>query len=165
MKKIIAGIASLVVFLILSSCGATRRTPLVRVDNAAELESMIKSKNFTFVAESVQPLRGTFRTLTTLYTLRLSNDSLSSDLPYFGRATTAPLDPSNVSLKFDSQQFDYSVTESGKGKWDIMIKPRDFSEVSRMNMEVFSNGRASLNVTNATRDAISYNGFIAANAK
>ena len=126
---------------------------------SVSIKNMIDTKNFVFVPQTVLPLRGNTRTLTSYYDIRISGDSIISYLPYFGQAYSAPLDPANSGLDFTSTKFTYTVTPAKKG-WDVIIKLQDKMDVSELSFRIFDNGSASLNVTNINRDAISFEGNI-----
>lgn len=125
----------------------------------ATLQKMITSKRFTFKAQSVLPLRGSTRNLTSDYGLRVSGDSLISYLPYFGRAYSAPLDPTENGLQFTSTDFTYNIQKKKKG-WDITILPKDTRDVRQMFLSVSNSGYARLQVTSNSRDGIAFNGYI-----
>src|SRR5450432_3576138 len=76
----------------------------------AAFKNMVDTQHFLFVAQSVTPLRGQFRNLTSSYDVSISKDTMVCYLPYFGRAYSAPIDPSKGALNFTSTNFSYSVT-------------------------------------------------------
>lgn len=82
--------------------------------SANEVQQMINNKHFTFKAQRVTPQTGASRQLTTEYFLKIANDTLTSALPYFGRAYTAPIDPSDAGYDFTTNKFDYSVSAKKK---------------------------------------------------
>ena len=123
------------------------------------LQKMLTSKHFVFKAQTVLPLRGSTRNLTSDYDLKLSGDSLVSYLPYFGRAYFAPLDPTENGLQFTSTDFTYNVQKKKKG-WDITILPKDTRDVRQMFLSVSNSGYARLQVTSNSRDGIAFNGYI-----
>ncbi len=165
MKKMIlfiriltVSIFSLVTF---SKCSTPRPSSKNSTNvRASSIKDMIESHHFTFVAETVNPLSGRFRNLTSQYDVSVRKDSVISYLPYFGRARTAPLDPSEGRIKFTSTRFSYVVTESKIDRWDITIKPEDVRDVQQLNFSIFDNGTANLNITSTSRDPISFNGRI-----
>jgi Domain of unknown function (DUF4251) len=123
-------------------------------------KNMVDSQHFVFTAQSVTPLRGQFRNLTSSYDVSISKDTMISYLPYFGRAYTAPVDPSKGVLNFTSTSFSYSVTPHKKNGWNVMVKPKDNTDIQQFLFTIFDNGTASLNVTSTSRDPISFNGYI-----
>lgn len=129
-------------------------------DKQEVIKSLIESKQYVFKAQTALPSRGRTRPLNTEFDLRVSGDSLISYLPYFGRAYSAPINPSQGPLNFTSTDFDYKVSDRKKGGWDIDIRPKDVQDPRQMSLRVFDNGSASLTVTSNNRQPISFNGFI-----
>ncbi len=146
---------------ILFSCSSSKHASSYKSDlSATEIKNMIDSHNFIFVAESLNPLRGRFRTLTSRYDVAVSRDSLSADLPYFGRAYSLPVDPSQGGIKFTTTKFSYDVTQPKSNKWNVTVKPQDGGDAQQLNFAIFDNGSASLNVSSNSKDPISYNGHL-----
>jgi hypothetical protein len=123
-------------------------------------KNMIDARRFVFEAQSVTPLRGNFRNLTSSYDVSVTKDSMVSYLPFFGRAYNPPINPNELALEFTSTNFSYSVSPHKKNGWDITIKPKDKADIQQYLFTVFDNGRASLNVTSTSRDAITFNGYV-----
>lgn len=126
----------------------------------AELQNLIISKNYVFVAQTVLPLSGRTINLTTPYDVKVSSDTVVSDLPYFGRAFVAPIDPSEGGIHFTSTHFDYNSKERKKGGWDITILPKDAKDVRQMLLTVTESGYGTLQVISNNRQQISYNGYV-----
>ncbi|HEV8082694.1 MAG TPA: DUF4251 domain-containing protein [Chitinophagaceae bacterium] len=151
---------------IFSNCSPTKNTSAYKNDlSASAIKNMVDSRHFIFVAESVNPVGGRFRNLTSRYDVIVSADSLITYLPYFGRAYTAPINPDEGGIRFTSTNFSYVVTHNKSDKWDIVIKPKDGQGVQQLNFAIFENGSASLNVTSNSRTPISFNGHLQNNIK
>jgi hypothetical protein len=130
---------------------------------AAAMKNLIDSGVYVFRAQSVMPMTGRVRQLTTDdYTLKITKEKITSDLPYFGQAYTAPMDPTKAGIQFTSKDFSYTMTPRKKGGWDVLIKPKDYKDVQQMTMTISSAGYASLQVISNSRQAISFNGIVAA---
>jgi hypothetical protein len=82
------------------------------------------------------------------------------DVPYFGRAYTAPMDPTKGGIQFTSTKFEYKETKRKKGGWEILIKPKDTQDVSQMVLTVSETGFASLQVISNNRQPISFSGYV-----
>jgi hypothetical protein len=147
--------------LALASCTSTKNVSLDQVTDTARLRDMINSKNFIFVAQYASPMGFRRRYLTSDYDVRVSRDTIVSYLPYFGRAYTAPISPSDVDFNFTSTKFTYTMTPTNKG-WNVSVKPHDQNYLSELYFRIFENGTASLNVTSLNKSFISYDGYIAA---
>ena len=121
---------------------------------------LVEAKRFVFQAQFVSPMRGGRRHLTPGYTLLLSNDSLISDLPYFGRAYQAGYGSNDGGIKFTSTKFETAVKDRKKDGWDINIKPEDVTNIEILILTVHGSGTANLQVKTRDRQPISYDGYI-----
>lgn len=127
---------------------------------AAAITNMVEARNYVFKAQTALPSSGNTRQLTYDFDLRISKDTVISDLPYFGRAYAAPINPAESPLHFTSTTFDYAVADRKKGGWDITITPKDAQDPKKLTLTVFDNGSASLTVTSYNRQPISFNGYV-----
>ena len=123
-------------------------------------QQIVESKNYIFKAESVNPPRGQLRHLTSEYDLVVTSDTVIAFLPYFGRAYSAPIDPSEGGIKFTSSDFDYTVEKKKRRSWQIMIKPRDANDIQALYLTVFDNNKTTLRINSVNRESISFNGYI-----
>src|SRR5213075_2880222 len=108
-------------------------------------------KHFEFEAETVKPAIGGIKQLTPGYTLKLSHDSLVSYLPYFGKAYSAPINPSDVGFDFTSSNLDYKASATKKGGYQVSIKSKDRIYNADFLLTVYDNGTAYLQVSSADR--------------
>lgn len=129
-------------------------------EKAAKVQSIVKAKDFVFVAESALPMGGRSIFLTSPYNISVSNDTLLTDLPYYGRAYSAPINPSEGGIRFTSTNFDYNVQARKKSGWDILITPKDTRDVRQLYLSTSENGYASLLVSSNNRQAITFTGYI-----
>lgn len=125
-----------------------------------EIQNLISSKNYVFVAQTALPIGSRAINLTTTYDLRVSGDTVVSELPYFGRAFVAPMNPSEGAIRFTSTDFNYTVKDRKKGGWDIAILPKDAKDVRQMLLSVTESGYGILQVISNNRQQISYNGYL-----
>lgn len=136
--------------------------PDKKAEKKAAIKSLVESQNYDFKATSVTPMSGRTRLLTTDYDLKVTKEFLVCYLPYFGRAYSAPMDPSQGGIQFTSKEFDYTIAAGKKGGWDIRIKPKDHRDVQQMNLSLSEDGYGTLQVVSAQRQPISFYGNIAA---
>lgn len=134
-------------------------------EKIVQVRNLVDSQNYIFIAQSASPMSGRLRQLTPDYDLKITKSSIVSYLPYFGRAYTAPLDPSKGGIQFTSKDFEYTATPRAKGGWDVLIKPKDYRDVQQMSLNISSTGYATLQVTSTSRQPISFNGYIRAPKK
>lgn len=133
---------------------------LLHAQDEHAVKSLVESKQFMFKVQTIQPLSGTVRQSLNEYDIRLSGDSLISQLPYFGRAFTAPMPGERGGFYFTSTNFEYSVKTRKKGGWEITLSPKDVIEVREYFLSVSEKGYANLRVTSNNRQPISYSGII-----
>ena len=124
------------------------------------IKNIIDTKTYTFVAQTAQPTSGRIRQLTSTYQLDVNRDTVTSDLPYFGRAYTAPIDPSQGGIHFTSTDFEYVTTPKKKGGWTILIKPKENTDARQLVLDVSASGFANLQVLSNNRQAISFAGYV-----
>ena len=129
-------------------------------DQYNQLKSQIESRKFRFHALSATSMKGVTRQLTSDYFLKLNKDSLSVDLPYFGRSFTTNYPPTDLSIEFKSTQFSYKSDTLKKGGWDITIVPKNESNASKISLSITTSGYCTVRVSNNTREPISYYGTI-----
>ncbi|MCW3114846.1 MAG: hypothetical protein JWR18_3242 [Segetibacter sp.] len=151
---------SLVTLLFVQTANAQDSKKDKKEQKIAEIENLVQSKNFVFIAQNAQPLNGRNINLTSLYDVRLSADTVVTDLPYFGRAFVAPMNPSEGGIHFTSTQFTYTIDERKKGGWDITILPKDAKDVRQMFLTVSREGYATLRVSSNNRQNIGFSGYI-----
>jgi hypothetical protein len=132
-------------------------------DKTTTVKNMVESQQYVFKAQFASPTSGVSRSLTSDYDLTISKNAVISYLPYFGRAYVAPIDPTHGGIMFTSNKFEYKKENSKKDGWDIMIVPKDASDVQKLYLHISSDGYATLQVTSTNRQPISFNGYIEEN--
>jgi hypothetical protein len=147
----------MVTTLLLFRCSSSQKTGKLSSD---EIKNVIDSSQFIFVAERVNPLRGSTRYLTSKYNVTIKKDTIDCDLPYFGRAFQAPIDPLKGGIRFVSSDFSRSINSKNENEWEILFKPNDNADVQQLSFDIFNSGTATLHVTNTHRDPISFYGHI-----
>ncbi|AEV97510.1 hypothetical protein A4D02_30585 [Niastella koreensis] len=150
---------AIIAFICLPAIGWAQQP---KKDKKAEIKAIVEAQNYVFKAQTALPTAGTTRQLTSDYSLQVSKDTIVSDLPYFGRAFTAPLNPSEGPLQFTTTKFQYMVSTNKKGGWNVTITPQDVSDPHELIMTIFDNGSASMVVNSTNRQPISFNGYITA---
>lgn len=133
------------------------------VANAQPTKTLIDSENYVFQPRTAQPLRGPIHNLGSyIYTLKITKDRIVSDLPYYGRAYVAPMDPTKGTLQFTTKKFSYTLKPGKKEGWTVVIKPEDNQDIEELQLDIGSDGYASLQVLVLNSDPISFNGIIIA---
>lgn len=155
MKKVLNGMLCLVI-------GLTSTTTILAQDKKTNIRELIDARSYVFKAQTMLPMGGRSRQLTSDYDVKVAKDSIISYLPYFGRAYTAPLDPARGGIQFKSKDFEYTISNKRKGGWDILIKPKDVDDVRQLSLMISEDGYGSLQVLSNNRQPIIFNGYVTA---
>ncbi|SDT30270.1 protein of unknown function [Mucilaginibacter mallensis] len=162
MKTLVSSAFIIALLLIVGTTNAQQTDKQAKEQaKAASIKSKIDAQRYTFVAQYALPLRGGQKYLTSDYDLKVRKDSVIAYLPYFGRAyMDVPYGATDDGVKFTSTKFTYVVTPKKKGGWTITITLQDVRRTSKLNIDIFTNGTASVQALSNGRDAISFSGYI-----
>ncbi len=150
------------ILLILNGSFVFAQQPTKQQLKQSETKNLVDSQTYIFHAQQLASLGGTNRQLTTDYVMVVLPDSINADLPYFGRAFTAPINPSDAGIKVATKNFNYQKAIWKKNGWQITIKP-ERTDVQQMFMTISNDGYATLQVNSNSRQPISYYGYISRN--
>jgi len=152
---------AILVLLILAGNIFTTVAQKTSPEQEAAIKNLVDNQRFIFYAESATPLSGKPGFLSPGYVFSVSKDSLTSDLPYFGRVYSAPINATEGGIKFTSTQFDYTYSAKKGGGWEISIKPKDVQDAQKFFLTIYENGKAYLQASSNSRQSITFNGYIA----
>lgn len=127
---------------------------------AKEIKEMIEGGRFTIEVDRALPMGGRSVNLTTPYSLEMRGDSAISYLPYFGRAYSLPYGGGD-GMRFEESITDYQSTFDKKGTARIKFVARTKEDTFHFDVKVFSNASATIGVTSANRQNITYQGELA----
>lgn len=128
-----------------------------------EIEKLIDSKLYMFDAQKANSSGGKQIDLTThTAELIISNDSVDSYLPFFGRAYNASYGGgADSGIKFETTLEDYKVDKnSDKLIISITFSAKGSNDNYNCSLSVTSSGAATLSVTSNNRAQISYYGMV-----
>ncbi len=74
---------------------------------AAEVKKLVDDQRYVFIAQTVLPQSGRVRQVTPDFDFTVTKDTITSWLPYFGRAFSATLGTEG-GIKFESKDFEYT---------------------------------------------------------
>lgn len=104
---------------------------------------------------------GTINLTGSSYDFTVTPDSIVAYLPYYGRAYSAPYNPTEGGIKFKSKNFSYVQSRNKKGSYSISIKTKDLkSENYQMMLTVSEKGYATLMVNSNNKQPINFNGVL-----
>ena len=126
--------------------------------DAITVKTMVDSGKFIFVAQTMVPSGGVSQSLNYPYDVKISTNSLVTQLPYIGRAYTGIL-PNEAGVNFTSSKFDYK-SKFRKKKWEITVRPKDTRDIRELQFTVFDNGTTTLILVPSNKQAITYYGYL-----
>jgi hypothetical protein len=128
---------------------------------ADTVKKRIENKSFTFIVQSAIPLKGKFISLSSSFDVKISGDTVTAYLPYFGEAHTAIFGNAENGIQFTSVRNKYTIRPQKKDKgWNVIIKPEDTGYGIELNFDISKSGNTMLRVTDNRRDPITFRGYI-----
>lgn len=101
--------------------------------------------------------RGSTIPLSADFFVELRGDSVTAQLPYFGRAYVAPMGTDNV-LHFATRITDFSSARGDGGAERMEFKARTVEDLFRFRITVYADGQAEVDVYPQRRERISFDG-------
>lgn len=132
-----------------------------KLEKQKQVQLLVDSKEFVFVANRVIPQGGRTINLTTNYTLELHPDFIKCDLPFYGRAYSGVGYGGDGGMQFEGKPTDYTV-EKNKKAYIIKVNVRGERDSYSMMLSVYFEGSAYLTINSNNRSGISYDGDIEA---
>ena len=129
-------------------------------EQVEKVQKIIEAQDYNFIAKQAIPMSMQSINLTSQYDLCVSNETVTAYLPYFGRAYTAPFNPAEGGIKFESKDFDYRLENAKKGGWIAHFAIKDAKRSINMILHISTSGSASLSVNDDSRQTITFNGYI-----
>ncbi len=124
-----------------------------------EVKAIVESKIFVFDARSANPMKGSTRTLTSEYDVRITKDSIYSYLPYFGVAYSASYGGTDSPMIFD-KPFETCNQEKTKKGYLIKVVAKNGNDRVDFSFHISETGATTLSVSSTNRQSISYYGEI-----
>ncbi len=150
-------IYSLFAALLLIQCSTSNKTSN---NEPLNVEALVKEHKFVFEAESIIPLRGSRKFLSSGYNVIINRDTLSADLPFIGQSQMAAMNRDESGTFFTTKDYNYKYEAGKKNSWLITLDVNDQKFTRQIQINVFSNGKASVNVYSNYRDPTSFSGYV-----
>jgi hypothetical protein len=152
-NKAVAKIFFIVLILVIANTAGAQ-------PDQSSVKSSVESKQFIFHAQTALPSSGRSRQLTPEYDVRIFPDSLVSNLPFYGRAYSAPYGSGDGGFHFTSTKFEYTATPGKKRGWDITIKTKDVTDFREFSLSLSDDGYGTLQALSNNRQPMSFTGYI-----
>ena len=130
-----------------------------RAQKAAAVAQAIESRHFVVDVDYMLPQQGQSHALTSPYSVEVRGDSLISYLPYVGWAYNVPYG-GGKGLHFEAPIVSYKRRDDKKGRTMVHLDVRTDEGRYTYRFTFYPNGKASLHVSSAERQPISFQGEI-----
>jgi len=157
MKKLIFIIGAIAT-LSLCGCASLRMTPEEKAAVEAKVQENLDNRAFVIDVDQMNPRRGPSQHVTN-YSLTVNGDKLISHLPYFGQAWNLPYG-GGKGMNFESTISDYIETFPKPDRRQIALATNNGEDTFVFIIEVFTNGKANIDVRSRNREPISYYGYV-----
>lgn len=154
----ILSIVLAVTALTLCGCASLKMTPEEKATMEAQIQENLDNRTFYIEVDQMLPRRGASRHVTN-YSLTVDGDKLISHLPYFGQAWNLPYG-GGQGLSFESKISDYIESYPKPDRRQIALATNNGEDSFVFVIEVFSNGKATIDVRSRNRESISYYGYM-----
>ena len=131
-------------------------------EEAANIEMLIKEHKFVFEAESIAPFRSPKKFLSSGYNVTVNRDTLSAELPFIGQSRMPAMDRDEAGTFFTTKNYNYKYEAGKRNNWFITLDVNDQKFTRQIIINVFSNGKASVDVYSNFRDPTNFSGYIRA---
>lgn len=158
MKKILLFSVTFMM-LLLCSCGTSNG--LTKAEREAQMvqqvQAVVDAQRYTIAVDWMKPLGGMPRHVSSTYQLKVDGDEVDSYLPYVGEAYRLPYG-GGKGLNFKGEIRNYTVKRSTSNRYVIEFDVKSDEEAYRYRIDLFTNGKAIIDIIGQDRDAISFDG-------
>jgi len=149
----------MVLLSLLTSCGTGSK--LTKAERKAYVEQYVlealDKRQYTIAVDWMRPLGGRPKHLTSNYELKIDGDDVNSYLPFQGRAYNVPYGGGKA-LNFTGKIDQYQTYLRGNDLYHIEFQVTNDEDTYVYHIEMFSNGKATIDVIPRERSAISFDG-------
>jgi hypothetical protein len=145
--------------MLLTACGAGNK--VVDQRQADAIKYLLESRQFVVMVGSMRPLSAPTVAVSQGQKMIMREASVTCYLPYVGSGQNVGYGASGFkALNFTSELRDYKVEYPKPDRARITFRVENGDDSYRFHVEVFMNGKTTIDVDPRGRDAISYSGQI-----
>ena len=157
MKKVLLLLPILV--LVLAACGTGNK--VVDEQRAAAIKSLLESRQYVVMVGSMRPLSAPTVSVSQGQKMIVRDGMVTCYLPYAGSGQNVGYGASGYkALNFSSKMLDYKVEYPKPDRARVTFRVDNGDDNYRFHVEVFMNGKTTIDVDPRGRDAVSYSGII-----
>lgn len=155
-----------VILMMLMACGTTNKVSKEMkeresLERAAGIKALLESQKFFVMVGSMRPLSAPTISLSQGQKMIVREGTVSCYLPYAGSGQNVGYGASGFkSLNFTSQILNYKVEYPKKDRARVTFTVNNEDDSYKFNLEIFMNGKTTIDVVPRGREPISYSGMI-----
>ena len=159
MRKVLLLLSSLLMVVILAACGSGKN--VVDPQRVEAVKTLLESRQYVIMVGSMRPLSAPTMSVSQGQKMILRDGTVTCYLPYAGSGQNVGYGASGYkALNFSSAILDYKVTYPKEDRAQITFRVDNGDDNYRFHVEVFMNGKTTIDVDPRGRDAISYSGML-----
>ena len=145
--------------ILLTACNTGNK--VVDVQRAEAIKGLLESQQFVVMVGSMRPLSAPTTPVSQGHKMILRDGSVSCYLPYVGSGQNVGYGASGFkAMNFTSEVLDYKVEYPKADRARVTFRVNNGDDNYRFHIEVFMNGKTTIDVDPRGRDAVSYSGVI-----
>ena len=156
-KKLFSILTLILVLVVFGGCVSSEQRAAQKAEFAKKVKVALDKREYKIIINRMLPMQGGSKNVSYGYSVEVRNDSLLSNLPYFGRAYEVPYG-GGKGLSFDAPIGNYHEAKANNGSRQIVIDLKNEEDNYTYRITVFDNGSSSIQVQSRKRDNISYTG-------
>lgn len=157
MKKTL--LFSTIVLLLMAACSSGNK--VVDQQRADAIKALVESRQFVVMVGSMRPLTAPTTPVSQGHKMIIRDGMVTCYLPYAGSGQNVGYGASGYkAMNFSSALLDYKVEYPKEDRARVTFRVDNGDDNYRFHVEVFMNGKTTIDVDPRGRDAISYSGMI-----
>ncbi|MBQ6079977.1 MAG: DUF4251 domain-containing protein [Muribaculaceae bacterium] len=158
MKKI-TFLLTTVMIVLLTACGTSNK--VVDQQQADAIKALLESREYVVMVGSMRPISAPTMSVSQGQKMFLRDGMVTCNLPYVGSGQNVGYGASGYkALNFTGRVLDYKVEYPKSDRARVTFKVDNGDDSYHFHVEVFMNGKTTIDVDPRGRDAISYSGMI-----
>ena len=147
------------VSLLMTSCGTGNSIAKAerQAQVAQQVQTALENRHYTIAIDWMKPLGGMPRHVSSTYELKINGDQVDSYLPYVGEAYRVPYG-GGKGLNFKGTVEHYQMVQTTSNRYVIEFDVNNDEDIYHYRIDMFTNGKAVIDVIARDRDAISFDG-------
>ena len=158
MKKALF-LSTVLLSVLLMACSTGNK--VIDQQRANSIKALLEAKQFVVMVGSMRPLSAPTVSVSQGQKMFLRDGMVTCNLPYVGSGQNVGYGASGYkALNFSSRILDYKVEYPKDDRARVTFRVENGDDSYRFHVEVFMNGKTTIDVDPRGRDAVSYSGMI-----